>query len=139
MGAFHDNIAQGYAFDDLLLVPNRTRATSRAIVDLSTQLTPRIALAVPIVSANTPWCTEARLATALAAQGGIGIIHRMTSSRTQADEVRRAKAAAVDPVAHPRATLDAQDRPRVGSSGIGGAPIAGPQFGAVRPTPDWLR
>jgi IMP dehydrogenase/GMP reductase len=116
MDSSNDGIPQGYAFDDVLLVPNRTRATSRTNVDLSTRLTPGIALAIPIVSANTPWCTESRLAVALAAEGGIGIIHRMTTSHTQAEEVRRTKAAVVDPATFPRATRDAQGRLRVGAA-----------------------
>lgn len=109
-------IPEGYAFDDVLLVPNRTRARSRTDIDLSTYLTPGIALAIPIVSANTPWCTESSLAIALAAEGGIGIIHRMTTSHTQAAEVRRTKAATADPAIFPHATRDAQGRLRVGAA-----------------------
>jgi IMP dehydrogenase/GMP reductase len=109
-------IPEGLAFDDVLLIPNRTRARSRSLVDLSTRLTPSIGLSIPIVSANTPWCTESQLAIALALQGGIGIIHRMTSARIQADEVRRAKNAAFDQAAHPVATCDERGRLRVGAA-----------------------
>jgi len=109
-------IPEGLSFDDVLLIPNRTRATSRRLVDLSTRLTPSINLAIPIVSANTPWCTESQLAIALALQGGIGILHRMTSARIQAEEVRRTKAAAFDRAAHPDATCDRRGRLRVGAA-----------------------
>lgn len=125
MNSFDDIIPLGYAFDDVLLVPSRTRATSRTIVDLATRLTPGIAMAVPIVSANTPWCTGSQLAVAMAAEGGIGIIHRMTTSPIQADEVRRAKAAVVDAAAYPNATRDARGRLRVGAAvGVKGDALA---------------
>jgi IMP dehydrogenase/GMP reductase len=114
--AMFNEIPYGFAFDDVLLVPNRTRASSRSIVDLSTKLTPTIPLRIPIVSANTPWCTEARLAVALAEMGGIGIIHRMTSTARQVEEVRQVKATAIDEATFPQSSRDAQGRLRVGAA-----------------------
>ena len=109
-------ISFGYSFDDLLLVPRRTRATTRKSVDVTTQLTPRIKLALPIVSANTPWCTEAKMAAGMAALGGIGFIHRMTSADLQAEEVRKTKSTSVDKSALPLATVDGRGRFRVGAA-----------------------
>jgi IMP dehydrogenase/GMP reductase len=110
------HIGFGYSFDDVLLVPRRTRATTRKSVNVATQLTPRIRLAVPIVSANTPWCTEAKMAAGMAALGGIGFIHRMTSSDLQAEEVRKTKSICVDKTALPMATVDSRGRFRVGAA-----------------------
>jgi IMP dehydrogenase/GMP reductase len=113
---FQREIRIGYSFDDVLLVPRRTRATSRSTVDVRTKLTPGIDLAVPLVSANTPWCTEADMAAAMAAVGGIGFIHRMTSAAMQAEEVRKTKSALVDKDALPEATVDSRGRFRVGAA-----------------------
>lgn len=104
----------GLSFDDVLLVPRRNRLRSRRDVDTAMQLTPGIRLAVPIVSANTPWCTGARMATAMARAGGIGIVHRMWSPADQAAAVAETKAAAPGEARH--ATLDADGRLRVGAA-----------------------
>lgn len=78
---------QGLTFDDVLLIPQRTSVASRADVDLSTQLTPKITLQIPIVSANMDTVTESRMALALARAGGIGIIHRFLSIDDQVAKV----------------------------------------------------
>jgi IMP dehydrogenase/GMP reductase len=116
VNGFRREIGVGYSFDDVLLLPRRTRATSRSVVDVRTKLTPGIGLAVPLVSANTPWCTEAAMAAAMAAVGGIGFIHRMTSAAVQADEIRRTKSAFVDKNSLPEATVDSRGRFRVGAA-----------------------
>lgn len=116
MSAFRQQIELGYAFDDVLLVPRRTRATSRANVDVRTNLTAGIELAVPIISANTPWCTEAKMAAAMAAVGGIGFIHRMTSPELQAEQVRKTKGALVDNAIPRRSTVDSLGRFAVGAA-----------------------
>ncbi|RZM10639.1 MAG: guanosine monophosphate reductase, partial [Sphingomonas sp.] len=104
----------GLSFDDVLLVPRRNRLRSRRDVDTAMQLTAGIRLAVPIVSANTPWCTGARMGIAMARAGGIGIVHRMWSPADQAAAVAATKAAG--PGDAPHATRDAAGRLRVGAA-----------------------
>ncbi len=104
----------GLSFDDVLLVPRRNRLRSRRDVDTAMQLTAGIRLAVPIVSANTPWCTGARMGIAMARAGGIGIVHRMWSPADQAAAVAATKAAV--PGDAPHATRDAAGRLRVGAA-----------------------
>lgn len=83
-------IGDGLTFDDILLVPARS-SLMPAEVDLSTRLTPNIKLNIPVVSAAMDTVTEARLAIALAREGGIGIIHRNLGIERQAEEVDRVK------------------------------------------------
>lgn len=96
-----ENLQEGLTFDDVLLVPAYS-AVLPAHVDTRTQLTRRIALNVPIVSAAMDTVTESHLAIALAQQGGIGIIHRNMSIERQAGEVDKVKRSEsgmiVDPV-----------------------------------------
>ncbi|MDX9741108.1 MAG: IMP dehydrogenase [Gammaproteobacteria bacterium] len=77
-------------FDDVLLVPDHSVVLPRE-VGLTTRLTRKIALNVPIVSAAMDTVTEARLAIALAQEGGIGIIHKNMSAEQQAFEVSKVK------------------------------------------------
>ncbi|MFN3471407.1 MAG: IMP dehydrogenase [Aquificaceae bacterium] len=83
-------ILEGYTFDDLLLVPQYSEVLPHE-VDVSTWLTKKIKLNIPIVSAAMDTVTEARLAIALAREGGIGIIHRNLSIEEQAQEVEKVK------------------------------------------------
>lgn len=106
--------ATGLSFDDVLLVPRRNRLASRHDVDTSMPLTSAIRLNIPIVSANTPWCTGARMAIAMARAGGIGIVHRMVSPADQAAAVAATKVA--DTGDDPKATVDAAGRLRVGGA-----------------------
>src|SRR5436190_1176240 len=78
-------------YDDVLLVPRRSSIASRRDVDTTSRLTRKINLGVPIVSANMDTVTDARLAVALAHEGGIGIIHRFMSIEEEAAEVARVK------------------------------------------------
>src|SRR5262249_47613475 len=66
---------EGLTFDDVLLVPAASSVLPKD-VDLSTRLTRDISLSIPIISAAMDTVTEARLAIALAREGGIGVIHR---------------------------------------------------------------
>src|ERR671913_2488619 len=66
---------EGLTFDDVLLLPAESSVLP-AEVSTSTRLTPRIELAVPIVSAAMDTVTEGRLAIAMARAGGIGVVHR---------------------------------------------------------------
>lgn len=77
-------------FDDVLLVPAKSEILPRD-VDLKTQLTRGIALNIPLVSAAMDTVTEARLAIALAQEGGLGIMHKNMSPKEQAQQVRKVK------------------------------------------------
>jgi IMP dehydrogenase len=81
---------QGLTFDDVLLLPAESSVLP-AEVDTRTRLTPRIELAIPVVSAAMDTVTESRLAIAIARAGGIGIIHRNLSVDDQVDEVDKVK------------------------------------------------
>lgn len=83
-------IGEGITFDDVLLVPGYSEVIPNQ-VDLTTQLTKRIKLNVPLMSAGMDTVTEHRMAIAMARQGGIGIIHKNMSIQAQADEVDKVK------------------------------------------------
>ncbi len=82
----HKNFPLGITFDDVLLIPGYSDF-QRSEIDLSTQLTKKISLTAPFVSAPMDTVTESKLAIALAEQGGIGIIHRNLPIDEQADQV----------------------------------------------------
>ncbi len=81
---------EGLTFDDLLLVPNRSEVVPKE-TDVSTQLTKRIRLNIPVLSSAMDTVTEHRLAIALAQMGGMGIIHKNLSIEAQALEVEKVK------------------------------------------------
>jgi IMP dehydrogenase len=80
----------GLTFDDVLLIPARSDVVP-AEVSLSTRITEGIELNVPLISAAMDTVTEARLAIAVAREGGIGIVHRNLTIEEQADEVDKVK------------------------------------------------
>ena len=81
---------QALTFDDVLLVPAHSQVMPRQ-VDLSTRLTRKLTLNIPIVSAAMDTVTESRLAIAIAQEGGIGVIHKNMSAEAQAQHVRTVK------------------------------------------------
>ncbi|MCR4628677.1 MAG: IMP dehydrogenase [Clostridium sp.] len=83
-------IGEGITFDDVLLVPSYSEVVPNQI-DLSTQLTKKIRLNIPLLSAGMDTVTESKMAIAMARQGGIGIIHKNMSIEQQAEEVDRVK------------------------------------------------
>ena len=83
-------LQEALTFDDVLLVPAYSEVLPRE-VDLSTQLTRRIRLNLPLLAAAMDTVTEARLAITIAQEGGIGIIHKSMSIEAQAGEVGRVK------------------------------------------------
>lgn len=83
-------LEEGLTFDDVLLVPAHSTVLPRD-VSLKTRLTRGITLNVPLVSAAMDTVTEARLAIALAQEGGIGIVHKNMSVEQQAQHVRSVK------------------------------------------------
>ncbi|HVG42106.1 MAG TPA: IMP dehydrogenase [Chitinophagaceae bacterium] len=82
---------EGLTFDDVLLVPKRSPIISRSQTDLKTKLSTNIKINIPIISANMDTVTESDMASALAREGGIGIIHRFTSIQDQVKEVLKVK------------------------------------------------
>ena len=83
-------IGEGITFDDVLLVPSYSEVIPNQ-VDLSTYLTKKIKLNIPMMSAGMDTVTEHRMAIAMARQGGIGIIHKNMSIEQQAEEVDKVK------------------------------------------------
>jgi len=83
-------LEEALTFDDVLLVPAYSEILPRE-VDLSTRVTRRIRLNVPLMSAAMDTVTEARLAITIAQEGGVGIIHKSMSIEAQAREVDRVK------------------------------------------------
>ena len=98
---FAEGIDVGLTFDDVLLRPARSDIHPN-FVDVSTRLTRDIRLNIPIISAAMDTVTEARLAIAMAQQGGLGIIHKNMTIEQQAEEVDKVKRSEagmiVDPV-----------------------------------------
>jgi len=94
-------MAEGLTFDDVLLVPGESDVAP-ADVNLSTHITRQIRVNIPLVSAAMDTVTEARLAIAIAREGGIGVIHRNCSIDYQVGEVEKVKRSEsgmiVDPV-----------------------------------------
>ena len=83
-------VKEALTFDDVLLQPGYSDVLP-AEVDLTTRLTPEITLNIPLLSAAMDTVTEARLAIALAQEGGIGIIHKNMQPEEQARQVQRVK------------------------------------------------
>src|SRR5258705_12679037 len=97
-----ERIPSEYAltFDDVLLVPGYSEVHPRD-VDTTTLLTREITLNTPVVSATMDTVTESALATAIAREGGPGIIHKNLPVLEQAEEVDRLKRSASGMIVHP--------------------------------------
>ncbi len=117
---------EGLTFDDVLLVPAYSEILPRE-VNISTNLTRDIKLNLPMVSAAMDTVTEARLAIALAREGGLGILHKNMSIERQAEQVRKVKRSEsgliVDPITlKPEATVGEAVKV-MRENKIGGIPI----------------
>ncbi|MGH3023643.1 MAG: IMP dehydrogenase [Gaiellaceae bacterium] len=117
---------EGLTFDDVLLVPAES-AVLPGEVSTRTRLTRSISLEIPIISAAMDTVTEARLAIALAREGGIGVIHRNLSVEAQAaevDKVKRSEAGMiVEPVTLPPGAPVAEALALMATYRISGVPI----------------
>ena len=116
----------GLTYDDVLLLPELTDVVPSE-VDTSAQLTKKIRLRIPLLSAAMDTVTEARMAIAMARQGGIGILHRNLSIEEQASQVRQVKRSesgmVEDPVTiGPDATIEELDR-LCGHYRVSGLPV----------------
>ncbi len=95
-----DELAIGLTFDDVLLIPRYASVIPKDI-DVSTRLTPSIALKIPLVSAAMDTVTESQVAISMAREGGIGIIHKNLSIAAQALEVDKVKKSESGIIANP--------------------------------------
>ena len=119
----------GLTFDDVLLLPAHS-AVLPSEADTSSWITRRLRLRIPLVSASMDTVTEARMAIAMARQGGVGVLHRNLAIEEQAqqvDMVKRSEAGMItDPVTcGPDATIADVDR-LCGRYRISGVPVTGP-------------
>ncbi len=127
MSTFSDKvISEGLTYDDVLLVPAFSEILPRE-VDLTTRFTRNITLKAPIISAAMDTVTEARMAIAIAQDGGIGVLHKNMTIEQQAVEVRNVKRAEsgmiLDPVTLPESALVKDAKKMMSDFKIGGIPI----------------
>jgi len=117
---------EGLTFDDVLLVPAESRVLPNE-VSTATRLTRGITIQIPIVSSAMDTVTEARLAIALAREGGMGIVHRNLSIDAQMAEVDKVKRSEsgmiVEPVTLPRDAVVADALELMATYHISGVPI----------------
>ncbi len=119
-------LLDGLTYDDVLLLPARSSVMPRD-VSLQTQLTPRITLNLPLLSAAMDTVTESDMAIAMAREGGVGVLHKNMTAEQQAAEVRRVKRSEsgmiLDPITlHPDATVG-EARTMMARYSIGGIPV----------------
>ena len=119
-------VMDGLTFDDVLLIPAYSEVLPRE-VDLSTRFSRNIQLNIPFVSAAMDTVTEARLAIAIAREGGIGVIHKNMSIEAQAKQVHSVKRAEngmiYDPVTINRSSTVADALSLMKEYHIGGIPV----------------
>src|SRR2546430_4814025 len=117
---------EGLTFDDVLLVPAESRVLPND-VSTATRLTRGITIEIPIVSAAMDTVTEARLAIALAREGGLGVVHRNLSIEAQVGEVDKVKRSEsgmiVEPVTLPPDALVSDALELMATYHISGVPI----------------
>ena len=122
----HKIVQDGITFDDVLLIPRYSEITPES-ADTRTQLTKRISLNIPLVSAPMDTVTESALAIALAQEGGIGIIHKNISPERQALEVQKVKRTEngiiTDPVTLAPTDTVQRAQQLMGEYGVSGFPV----------------
>ena len=99
---------EGITFDDVLLIPAESHVLPNE-VDLSVQLAPNLKLNVPFLSASMDTVTETTMATTMARNGGLGVIHKNMSAEAQAKMVADVKAIENDETQYPHAAVDANN------------------------------
>ncbi|QDU55202.1 IMP dehydrogenase [Aeoliella mucimassa] len=125
--AFADKFAKvGLTFDDVLIQPRFSEVVPSQ-VDVSTNLTKRIKLNLPLLSSPMDTVTEAQMAIGLAQEGGLGVIHKNLSIDLQTKEVDKVKRSAngiiIDPVTLPPTASVAAARATMSQSNVSGVPI----------------
>ena len=124
---FNEKFAkEGFTFDDVLLVPQKSEVTPD-MIELGTNLTKKVRLNIPIISAAMDTVTESALAIAIAREGGLGVIHKNMTIEQQAMEVDKVKrnenGVIIDPFyLSPDNTLEEADE-LMGKYKISGVPI----------------
>ncbi|MBC8321908.1 MAG: IMP dehydrogenase [Bacteroidetes bacterium] len=117
---------KGLTFDDVLLVPAHSSVLPRE-TDLSTRFSRNITMKIPIVSAAMDTVTESKMAIAMAQEGGIGVIHKNLSIKSQANEVHKVKRAENGMIPDPitlRKDAQVKDALNIMAEfGIGGIPV----------------
>lgn len=130
--AANDNkiIAEGLTYDDVLLIPEYSEVLPSQ-VNVSTQFTKNIKLNIPIVAAAMDTVTEAKMAIAIAQEGGIGVLHKNMTIEAQASEVRKVKRSEsgmiLDPIVLPLNSLVSDALSIMKEHKIGGIPIVNDQ------------
>jgi len=118
----------GLTFDDVLIEPQLSNVVPSE-VDVTSQLTRRVRLNIPVLSSPMDTVTESEMAIALAQEGGLGVIHKNMSVQQQTDEVDRVKRSAngiiVDPVTLPPDASVARAREVMEQHNVSGVPITG--------------
>ena len=124
----------GLTFDDVLLIPSYSEVLPRE-VDLTTQFSRNIKLNVPFVSAAMDTVTEAKMAIAIAREGGIGVIHKNMSIEEQAQQVRYVKRAEngmiSDPVSTTKDKTVGEALAMMKEYKIGGIPVVDEEYKLV--------
>ena len=125
-GMLQEKIREGLTFDDVLLVPRKSSVLPKD-ADLTTQLTPKIKLNIPIMSAAMDTVTDSKMAIAIAREGGIGVIHKnmtIAEQAAQVDKVKRSEHGVItDPFYLSPTHLIADAKRMMGKYRISGVPI----------------
>ncbi len=133
-------VMDGLTFDDVLLIPAYSEVLPRE-VDLSTNFSRNIKLNIPFVSAAMDTVTEAKLAIAIAREGGIGVIHKNMSIEAQAQQVKSVKRAENGMISNPVSILRdktvGQALAMMGEYKIGGTPPVEFSGKSGQPPPDF--
>ncbi len=119
-------IREAFTFDDVLLVPQKSSVIPSE-VDVSTKITPKLKMTIPIVSAAMDTVTESQMAIAMAKYGGLGVIHRNMSPEKQAEEVEKVKRyeswIITEPITLTPENTVGEAKKLVNEKGISGIPI----------------
>lgn len=126
IGKKRENFKEGLTYDDVLLAPQYSEVLPRD-VDITSSLTKKITLSVPLVSAAMDTVTESAMAIAMAQEGGIGIIHKNMSIEKQVAEARKVKRSESgmihDPITLTEGALLSEAFAIMKENKIGGIPI----------------